>query len=96
MGGKAGAFHGSELVYLFPSVFASRGLVYTDEDRALAALMIGYWARFAATGDPNGGGALAWPAYSSATDQHLTIDTVPSVGSQLRRAQCDTWDQVGK
>lgn len=96
MGGKAGAFHGSELVYLFPSVFASRGLVYSDEDRALAQLMIGYWARFAATGDPNGNGALAWPAYSSATDQHLAIDVSPSVGSRLRRAQCDTWDQVGK
>jgi carboxylesterase type B len=52
MGGKAGAFHGAELVSLFPSVFKSRGLVYTDEDRKLAEVMIGYWARFAATGDP--------------------------------------------
>jgi para-nitrobenzyl esterase len=95
MGGKAGAFHGAELVYLFPSVFASRGLVYTDDDRALAAQMIGYWARFAATGDPNGGGALAWPRYTAATDQHLAIDVVPRVAGQLRRAQCDIWDLVG-
>jgi para-nitrobenzyl esterase len=95
MGGKAGAFHGSELVYLFPSVFRSRGLVYDDGDRALARLMIGYWARFAATGDPNGGGAPAWPRYTADADQHLAIDRVPSVGSQLRRAQCDTWDQIG-
>lgn len=95
MGGRAGAFHGSELVYLFPSVFASRGLVYTDEDRALARLMVGYWARFAATGDPNGDGALRWPRYDRRTDPHLVIDTVPSVGSQLRSTQCDTWDRVG-
>jgi para-nitrobenzyl esterase len=94
MGGKAGAFHGSELVYLFPSVFATKGLVYTDDDRALAKLMSGYWGRFAATGNPNGDGALTWPRYATATDQHLTIDVVPSAGSQLRRAQCDTWDQV--
>jgi para-nitrobenzyl esterase len=96
MGGKTGAFHGSELVYLFPSVFASRGLVYTDTDRALAQRMIGYWARFAATGDPNGGGAPTWPRYTTRTDQHLIINVAPSVGSNLRRAQCDTWDQVGE
>jgi len=96
MGGKAGAFHGAELVYLFPSVFASRGLVYTDDDRALAQLMVGYWARFAATGDPNGSAAPAWPRYTADADQHLAIDLVPSVGSQLRRAQCDTWDRIGE
>jgi para-nitrobenzyl esterase len=96
MGGKAGAFHGSELVYLFPSVFASRGLVYTDDDRALAQLMIGYWARFAATGDPNGGGTLAWPRFRAEADQHLVIDLAPRMASQLRRTQCDTWDQIGE
>ncbi|HKE14188.1 MAG TPA: carboxylesterase family protein [Kofleriaceae bacterium] len=97
MGGKAGAFHGSELVYLFPSVFARPDLqlVYGDQDRALARLMIGYWARFAATGDPNGEGALAWPRYTSATDRHMTIDLAPSIGHHLRGAQCDTWDRVG-
>ena len=96
MGGKAGAFHGAELVYLFPSVFASRGLVYSDDDRALAQVMIGYWARFAATGDPNGGGAPAWPRYTPEADRHLTIDLAPSAGSHLRRPQCDTWDQIGE
>ena len=95
MGGKAGAFHGSELVYLFPSVFKSRGLAYDDRDRALAQLMIGYWARFAATGDPNGGGAPAWPRYTAGADPHLAIDLPPRAGSQLRRAECDTWDRVG-
>jgi len=95
MGGKAGAFHGSELVYLFPSVFAKYGLVYTDEDRAIARLMAGYWARFAATGDPNGAGAPAWPRYTAASDQHLVLDAAPRVAGQLRRDQCDTWDAVG-
>jgi carboxylesterase type B len=57
--------------------------------------MVGYWARFAATGDPNGDGAPPWPRYDRRTDQHLVIDTAPSVGSQLRRTQCDTWDRIG-
>ena len=75
-------------------MFATKGLIYTDDDRALAKLMSGYWGRFAATGDPNGDGAPTWPRYEVAKDQHLTIDVVPSTGSQLRRTQCDTWDQV--
>ncbi|HVE82783.1 MAG TPA: carboxylesterase family protein [Myxococcales bacterium] len=94
MGGKAGAFHGSELVYLFPSVFRKLDLKYTDEDRRLAELMSGYWGRFAATGDPNGGGALAWPRYDSASTRHLVLDFEPSVSAGLRRDQCDLWDRV--
>jgi len=94
MGGKAGAFHGSELVYLFPSVFAKKGLVYTDADRALAQAMIGYWARFAATGDPNGGGTVTWPRYTTASDAHFVIDNSVLDGTQLRRAECDVWDRV--
>jgi hypothetical protein len=45
--------------------------------------------------DPNGDGAPVWPRYAIATDQHMTIDVTPSAGSQLRRTQCDIWDQVG-
>jgi len=96
MGGPKGlgAFHGAELVYLFPSIFRRYNLKYTEKDRPLAELMAGYWGRFAATGDPNGGGALAWPRYQPAEDRHMALDLVPSAGAGLRRAQCDLWDRV--
>ena len=91
-----GAFHGSELAYLFPSVFLKHKLVYRDDDRAIAALMSGYWARFAATGDPNGGGAPVWPRYDATTEQHLTIDTpaTTSAGAKLRAGECELWDRI--
>jgi para-nitrobenzyl esterase len=63
-----GCFHGVELPYLFryfPPI-----LQFNADDERLSDLMIGYWARFARTGDPNGGGAPAWPAYD-ATTQHV-------------------------
>jgi para-nitrobenzyl esterase len=64
-GGTASAFHGAELFYLFPSVFAKFNPTITDDDHRLATAMIGYWSRFTATGDPNGGGAPAWPRYDA-------------------------------
>jgi para-nitrobenzyl esterase len=91
-----GAFHGAELVDLFPSVFATKGLVLEPDDAVLTQLVVGYWARFAATGDPNGGGAPAWPRYDAATEQHLAIDVAPKVGARLRQRECDAWDRLGK
>jgi para-nitrobenzyl esterase len=52
------ASHGSELSYLFDVSWESTPL--TARQRRLGDVMIGYWARFAATGDPNGPGLPAW------------------------------------
>jgi len=89
-----GAFHGSELAFLFPSVFAKHKLVVTDEDRAVAQIMSGYWGRFAATGDPNRGGAPAWPRYDIASDPYIALDAVTTAGAKLHTAECDLWDRI--
>jgi para-nitrobenzyl esterase len=40
--------------------------------------MIGdYWVRFARTGDPNGSGAVRWPAVSAAPTAYLHMDATP-------------------
>lgn len=56
--------------------------------------MMGYWTRFGSTGDPNGGNDAPWPAYDSATDSHLVLDSPPSAGTHLLQAQCDMWDSL--
>ena len=56
--------------------------------------MQGYWTRFAASGDPNGGGATAWPPYETATDRHLLLVSPPSAGSAYLRDECAFWDTV--
>jgi carboxylesterase type B len=57
--------------------------------------MLGYWTTFAATGNPNReteGGAPAWPAYASASDQYLEIsEPAPTTIANLRSTQCDFW-----
>lgn len=87
-----GAFHGSELSYVFGSFPSRMGKTVDDEE--LSEQMIGYWTRFARTGDPNGVGATVWPKYTAAQDQHLVFDVPLTVGQGLRREQCDLWDKI--
>ena len=55
-----GAFHSSELWYMFKSLrFCWRPFIPGDYD--LAEQMITCWTRFAATGNPNGSGPEVWP-----------------------------------
>jgi carboxylesterase type B len=60
---KYGAFHTSEVPYVFNSL-AKSDRPFTDADRRIAGMMSSYWANFAATGDPNGKGLPHWPSLS--------------------------------
>jgi para-nitrobenzyl esterase len=85
--GNNGAAHGLELRYLFHSF--ARPMPAADEQ--LARDIEGYWARFAATGDPNGNGATLWPTYG-ASDPFLQLDAPSMAGAGVRTAHCDFWD----
>ncbi|MHB8574007.1 MAG: carboxylesterase family protein [Dehalococcoidia bacterium] len=54
--------------------------------------MMDYWGQFAATGDPNLPGAVAWPRYDPATDSYLGIDDPSVAGAGVRTDRCDFWD----
>ncbi len=60
---RYGAFHGSELSYVFNTQDAI-DRPWEETDRKLARLMIAYWTHFAATGNPNGPGLPMWPAFT--------------------------------
>jgi para-nitrobenzyl esterase len=81
-----GAFHGSEIVYVFGSITPP-----TPEDGPLGAMMRGYWARFARSGTPNVHGVFKWPRYTNAGDQRIDLDVEPSVLTGFRRRECDFW-----
>ncbi len=95
LGNPLGAFHAAEIPYVFGNagLFTSMGTL-EQADYDLSDAMMGYWTRFAATGDPNGGGAAEWPAYQAATDQHLELGDTIKTGAGLYKQACDLADKV--
>jgi para-nitrobenzyl esterase len=69
-----GAWHGEELMFIFhsstpgPAVFGP--FVASADELTLSDQMIGYWGRFAATGNPNGGDVLPWFLYGQNADNN--------------------------
>lgn len=66
-----GAGHGSEMEYLFGNMAADNR--WDAIDTRISKQMGDYWVRFARTGDPNGSGALNWPATKTAPTTYLHI-----------------------
>jgi para-nitrobenzyl esterase len=79
-----GATHGAEIAFVFGSVDA-------DAQGTVGETIRGYWTRLAKTGDPNGGAALAWPAFSAAADMRINLATDISVVSNFRSTECTFW-----
>jgi para-nitrobenzyl esterase len=65
-----------------------------EPEQRVSAMLNDAWARFAATGDPNGDGGARWPRYALASDEHAVVSDPPGVGSRLRAERCDLWDQL--
>jgi len=79
-GRKVGAFHGAEYAYAFGTHDAY--MLTNDIDLALTETMMGYWTRFAATGDPNDGDLPSWPLFGApsfeAQELGDKIKTIPA------------------
>ncbi|MFI9542731.1 carboxylesterase/lipase family protein [Streptomyces sp. NPDC052016] len=85
-----GAFHASELAYLFPTDALAP---LTPAQRRLSATMTAYWANFTATGNPNAPGTPPWPRYTAAGDriQVLAPDRVHPTTDFAADHHCPFW-----
>jgi para-nitrobenzyl esterase len=81
-----GAYHGAEIQFVFQQPVSP----FTPPEAQLADQMLGYWTRFAASGNPNGQGAATWPLLDSA-QRHLVLDTPIGEAANAKAAVCPFW-----
>jgi para-nitrobenzyl esterase len=72
-GFSIGAYHGSELQFLFNTTIMPGP--QTDAQRQLADEMIRYWGNFVKNGNPNGPGLVPWPRYEPSGRRILSLST---------------------
>jgi para-nitrobenzyl esterase len=84
--------HGADLAYGFRNLDKGRKPPSAGSQR-LSDSMAGAWVRFAASGDPNGGGLTEWSRYDAVRDNYLQLDVPPASGAGFRTSYCDFWDE---
>jgi para-nitrobenzyl esterase len=89
------ATHGTEMPYVFGTLAKPpTSDAAIADDTALSEAMEGYWTRFARAGDPNGGGAPAWPTFDDTSDKSMGFDVPSSVLTGFRRKECNFWRTI--
>jgi para-nitrobenzyl esterase len=86
-----GAFHSSELPYVFDT-FTAVGSNPSAAELMLSAGMQDAWGAFARDGNPGAVNGTVWPAYD-ANETSIILDTTISTVDGLKDAHCDFWDQ---
>ncbi|MEA4932226.1 MAG: carboxylesterase family protein [Lawsonibacter sp.] len=71
-GDRMGAFHASDLWYVFQT-FLRGWRPWTGADYELSATCNTYWANFARSGNPNGSGLPQWPPYTAANPASMAL-----------------------
>jgi len=89
-----GAFHGSEIPFVFGNLGQGGGTRLPPAVERLSDAMRGYWANLAAEGSPGTVAGLTWPRYDAADDVAMRFDTPPALETGWRAAKCDVWDAV--
>jgi para-nitrobenzyl esterase len=89
-----GAFHSDDIEYVFGTLDSRQQAVWRPEDRALSAQIQQYWTNFARTGDPNGPGLPAWPAYKPADWEVMHLDTTSVAKPDDQRARYLLLDSI--
>jgi para-nitrobenzyl esterase len=90
-----GPHHVQEVPYVFGNLHAIRpedDPYFDAADEAVSETMQKAWVAFARSGNPNGPGLAAWPAYAPATDSYLEFGDSAAARSGWRGKKLDFLD----
>ena len=83
-----GAFHSAEFGYALHTLNKWER-PFTDTDYRLEEIMSSYWVNFAATGNPNGEGPPAWPAFTNDNPEIMELgDEVNAAPLPFQKPLC--------
>jgi para-nitrobenzyl esterase len=89
-GTKTGAGHDAEMEMVFNNPDQRWSKPWSARDQAMAEAVQRYWVNFARTGNPNGTGLPAWPAYGQDADAIMAFsNTGASVVEHFRKPRLD-------
>jgi para-nitrobenzyl esterase len=86
-----GAVHSAEIEYAMGNLDLNHVFAWTADDYKVSKVMQEYFANFIKTGNPNGHGLPAWPAFAEA--QRMTIDVNTRAKQEKVRARYEFLDQ---
>ncbi len=94
-----GAMHALELPFVFGTLHfewapggAALARARRTYERDLSRQMMSAWTNFARTGDPNGKGAPAWPAYAPTSRMTMVWADASAAVSDPDRARREIWE----
>jgi para-nitrobenzyl esterase len=90
-----GAFHSSELEFVFGTLRDRSSSPATAGELALSDAMAGYWVSFATSGEPNASAAVEWKPFTVAGDASLRLEIPLALQTGLRQQACDVADRLG-
>ena len=85
-----GAYHSAEIQYIFGRPMRLTGGDFSNREQPLTASMMGYWADFARSGNPNGPGRITWPVYDE-RDRTMIFNLENHVEKGVHRDACEFW-----
>jgi para-nitrobenzyl esterase len=88
---KIGAFHTSDIPYVFQTFAAYKQWPWQPWDHELSDAMSSYWVNFARSGDPNGGNVPDWPSFN-ARREGITFSGNISVAPVADSARLAFWE----
>jgi para-nitrobenzyl esterase len=88
-----GARHAGEIEYVFGALDSVPNVSWEESDRRLSDALTTYWANFAKTGDPNGGGLPTWPRYDRG-GRLIRLDETIRESDDPYRARYEALDKV--
>jgi para-nitrobenzyl esterase len=88
---RYGAFHTSEVPYVFNSLDQSQR-PWATADRRMAKLLGSYWVNFMKTGNPNGPGLPEWPAFDPASAVTMELGDKPGPRPVADQPKLQLWE----